>query len=70
MLATANGGDSQRSKHECRENVKIMEKVTFTHTGLLSSMQHYNGQILASAEGTKVQQRGGEPPISPKPGYL
>lgn len=38
MLATVSEGDSQQGKHECRENVKIMAKVTFTGTGLI--VQH------------------------------
>jgi len=29
-------------------------------------MQHYDGQILASAEGAKGQKRSREPPISPQ----
>lgn len=44
------------------ENVKITGKVTFTGMGLLSSMQHNHGQILAFVQWAKGQQRGGEPP--------
>lgn len=47
-------------QRECRD----YGKSHVTGTGLLSSMQHYNRQILASAEGAKGQQRGGEPPVS------